>query len=241
LNQNLKHWLSAFLLCGLGFLGAIAGQGLMPAIAVDPNLQPLPPLQQHPLPTSLAAPFKSASQGDYFDQVKPMEVGYLIWSRFPVQVYLQPPEINADTWLQIAQQAIKDWQSYLPLALVTQPEEADILVLGQPPAQRSQGRVRSAETTYALYVDTRGRLDHRCTVRVRPNQIPKYLLAALRHELGHALGIWGHSPLETDALYFSQVRNPPLISARDVNTLRRVYQQPTRLGWPVAQSKTSNS
>ena len=36
---------------------------------------------------------------------------------------------------------------------------------------------------------------------------------------------------ETDVLYFSQVRNPPAISARDVNTLKRVYEQPTRLGW----------
>jgi predicted Zn-dependent protease len=238
LSQTLKHWLIACLLCGLGFLGAIAGQGLTPAIAVDPNPQSLPPLQQHPLPTSLAALTKGANLDDYFDQVKPIEVGYLIWSQFPVRVYLQPPETNAASWLQIAQQAVKDWQPYLPLELVSQSKAADISVLGQPPTQRSQGRVRSAETTYALYVDAQGRLNHRCTVRVRPNQIPKYLLAALRHELGHALGIWGHSPLETDALYFSQVRNPPLISARDINTLRRVYQQPTRLGWPVAQSNS---
>jgi predicted Zn-dependent protease len=31
--------------------------------------------------------------------------------------------------------------------------------------------------------------------------------------------------------YFSQVRNPPPISPRDVNTLKRIYQQPTSLGW----------
>ena len=53
------------------------------------------------------------------------------------------------------------------------------------------------------------------------------------HEIGHALGIWGHSPEVTDALYFAQVRQPPLISARDVNTRKRVYAQPTRLGWAV--------
>jgi predicted Zn-dependent protease len=34
-------------------------------------------------------------------------------------------------------------------------------------------------------------------------------------------------------MYFSQVREPPPISARDINTLKRIYQQPTRLGWPV--------
>ncbi len=48
--------------------------------------------------------------------------------------------------------------------------------------------------------------------------------------LGHALGIWGHSQLETDALYFSQVRKPAFISVRDVNTLKKVYEQSTALG-----------
>jgi predicted Zn-dependent protease len=62
----------------------------------------------------------------------------------------------------------------------------------------------------------------------------KYLPAAARHEFGHALGIWGHSLEETDVMYYSQVGEPPSISARDINTLKRIYQQPTRLGWEFA-------
>ena len=76
-------------------------------------------------------------------------------------------------------------------------------------------------------------LYHRFAILLSPSQTGNYLLAAARHELGHALGIWGHSKLQSDALYFSQVRNPPLISARDVNTLKRVYEQPTNLGWNI--------
>ncbi|MDY6897650.1 MAG: peptidase, partial [Cyanobacteriota bacterium] len=68
-------------------------------------------------------------------------------------------------------------------------------------------------------------------ILLSPSQTGKYLLAASRHELGHALGIWGHSKDKGDALYFSQVRNPPLVSARDVNTLKKIYQQSTSLGW----------
>jgi len=71
------------------------------------------------------------------------------------------------------------------------------------------------------------------TIYIRPDQAIEYLQAAARHELGHALGIWGHSPQPTDALYASQVRNPAKISARDLNTLKRVYEQPTRLGWEM--------
>jgi predicted Zn-dependent protease len=70
-----------------------------------------------------------------------------------------------------------------------------------------------------------------------PSQTGNYVVAAARHELGHALGIWGHSPLQTDALYFSQVRNPPTISSSDVNTLKRVYQQPTSLGWSLMDTQ----
>jgi predicted Zn-dependent protease len=62
------------------------------------------------------------------------------------------------------------------------------------------------------------------------------LLATCRHELGHALGIWGHSDRESDALFFSQVRHSPSISPRDINTLIKVYQQPTRIGWPILNS-----
>ena len=71
------------------------------------------------------------------------------------------------------------------------------------------------------------------TVEVSSNFTGVSLLATMRHELGHALGIWGHSPNENDALYYSQVSNPVGISARDINTLKEIYQQPTKLGWQI--------
>ncbi len=77
-------------------------------------------------------------------------------------------------------------------------------------------------------------MSHYCTIFLNPHQTSKYIQAAARHELGHALGIWGHSPVASDALYFSQVSDLVTISGRDINTLKRVYQQPTRLGWQVA-------
>ncbi|MBW4521484.1 MAG: peptidase [Scytolyngbya sp. HA4215-MV1] len=219
-----------------------------------PSLTAFPAPKVHPLPTRLAEWHDTTLSGDYFDQIAQTEVGYLIWSVFPIQIFVEevatstgnPAELErSQIWSKAVLQAIQEWNQYLPLALVTRSEAADILVWrSSPPLKASQTpgvphRARSAETRYELYTHKTSAaepawLTHRCIIRLRPSQATQYLQAAARHELGHALGIWGHSPLPTDALYFSQVRNPPQISNRDVNTLKRIYEQPTRLGWSMS-------
>ncbi|HEY9617208.1 MAG TPA: peptidase [Microcoleaceae cyanobacterium] len=229
------------------------------------------PLQAHPLPPTLAQWHDSQATGDYFDQIQPVNVGYLVWSEFPVKVFVQPVEANpanpfiaqrSQTWVAAVSQAIQEWNLYLPLALVEQAETADITIWrstpplrletqspdGVPPTDRRpprlQIRARNAETRYEIYVKqivAEGKapaaiaLAPRFTIYLRPDQPLAYTLATARHELGHALGLWGHSLLPTDALYAMPVRQPPTISVRDVNTLKRVYEQPTRLGWPISR------
>jgi predicted Zn-dependent protease len=181
----------------------------------------------HPMPAILAQ--WADRSGDYFDRVEKTEPEYLIWSEFPVKVYVQSGDT---TWSKLMIQAVNEWQSYFPLELVDQKEMAGIVFdrssipIRFPPTER----VRFADTRFTLYKQD-GILQHRMRIRIQPNRPNDSMLLAARHELGHALGIWGHSPLETDVMYFSQVRTPPKISTRDVNTLKRVYEQPTRLGW----------
>lgn len=196
--------------------------------------------KSHPLPISLNQWQDLTNSGDYFEQVKLTEVGYLVWSQFPVKVYIDT--IQLQEWLQV-NAAIQEWNNYLALQIVKKPEIADIKISFQTPPLRQTNllRARSALTTYELYIDRLSTstpvLAHRCTIILSPNQPNKYIKAAALHELGHALGIWGHSSVKSDALYFSQVPNPPSISPRDINTLKRIYQQPTRLGWQIAVRK----
>ncbi|MDF5738085.1 MULTISPECIES: peptidase [unclassified Nostoc] len=202
----------------------------------------------HPLPPTLARWQDSTNSGDYFSQIRTTQVGYLVWSQFPVRVYVEPPkavsEKQAQAWVNGVLQGVQEWSTYLPLTVVEQPEIADITIVRKaPPLQISPGsnipRARSAQTTYELYTSNKV-LSHRFTILLSPSQTGEYIQAAARHEFGHALGIWGHSPLQTDALYFSQVRNPSPISARDVNTLKRVYEQPTSLGWSLVDNSKMN-
>lgn len=195
---------------------------------------PIKAQKKHPLPPTLTRWVDTTNSGDYFDQIQLTQVGYLIWSRFPVSIYIETPKnINtqqAENWVNTVLKAVKEWNSYLPLQFVEKEELADITIFRKsPPLSGNPSRARSAETRYELYTSN-NTLYHRFKILLSPSQVGEYLFAATRHEMGHALGIWGHSNLETDVMYFSQVRKPPLISPRDVNTLKRVYEQETKLG-----------
>ncbi len=213
-----------------------AERGMGNSISQTPSLSPQ---KSHPLPSTLAKWQDETNSGDYFDEIKPTKYGYLIWSQFPVKVYLETLNTvnnnQSQKWIEAVSQTVEEWNNYLPLKIVENPELADIIILRKsPPLKFTPGsripRARSAETRYKVYTFD-NTLYHRFTILLSPSQTGKYLLAASRHELGHALGIWGHSKEESDALYYSQVRNPPLVSARDVNTLKKIYQQSTSLGW----------
>ena len=232
--------LSTGMLCAAGLSSQISTAQtlltqILPAQPLPENLQ-APTRQPHSLPQTLSKWSSAANADNYFDQVRPLAVGALIWSEWPVRVFIELPattaRVDPQMWQKAMQQAVQDWQPYVALTLVNSAQNADIRISPTPPRQKS-GRVRSAETRYSLYISDQKTLAHRVEIYIRSSQTSQYLSAAARHELGHALGIWGHSLNPADVMYFSQVKAPPAISARDINTLVQVYSQPTRLGWPI--------
>jgi predicted Zn-dependent protease len=219
------------------------------ATADDPKINCT--LTTHPLPSTLLS--ISHSQGDYFEEVQPTPLGYLIWSRFPVTVYLEPPpeEVSQTAhhrriheWYEAVEQAVGEWSEYLPLQVVNEPATADIRVMRLRPRLEARvdpetgllkiRRAATARTHYQFYLYEQI-LSHRFMIYLSPNLSAAQTLATARHEIGHGLGIWGHSLEAGDVMYFSQVSHPPEISARDIRTLQKIYQQPTCLGVSVSE------
>jgi predicted Zn-dependent protease len=243
--QQKQLIISLVTICWLGLIFTFQ------VIRVESNS--LPTLQAHSLPSSLAKWKDSNQQGDYFNLIKTTPVGYLIWSQFPITVYIEKPttirddsakQIRFQQWLNAVKSAIKEWDSYLPIKEIDQAELADITIFKASAEREIQlnsktglydiPRAITAQTNYQFYVRKKSQiLAQKMTIQISSELGELATLAAARHEIGHALGIWGHSDRKTDALYFSQVRNTPTISVRDINTLQKIYQQPTKLGWAI--------
>jgi predicted Zn-dependent protease len=234
----------------VGLMILISRQAIASIPSPPLNTSNLPIAKIHTLPPSLAA-WEDNNQGDYFNQIESTPLGYLVWSQFPLKIYVDSvtPENTAanqrfQQWTATARKAIAEWNVYLPLEEVQTKVAADILILRSSPTRKVKlnpetglydiPRAVAAQTNYEFYLTPQPEtIALRMTMQVSPNFTGTSLLGTIRHELGHALGIWGHSPKPDDALYFSQVSNPPSISSRDINTLKKIYQQPTRLGWKI--------
>jgi predicted Zn-dependent protease len=259
----LIHFLANFWRYSFGwrflFGVAIAGCFAMTTPALDDDLAAqLPSLGQHVLPTTLSEWVAEDAAGDYFAEIEPSPLGYLIWSEFPVKVYRSAPDPQATAaalerqiqWQQTVDQAIADWSPFIPMVIVNDAETADIVIERKaPPVQRSvdpdTGEVtyslgRNGLTTYRFYLDSANVLRHKMHVALSPHQGAIATGTTARHELGHALGIWGHSLDEKNLLYFSQTAQSKSITDGDINTLIKIYQQPTRLGRKMPTSTSSN-
>ncbi|QNI61958.1 peptidase [Synechococcus sp. TAK9802] len=140
-------------------------------------------------------------------------------------------------WLDQVSSALTTWRALVPLTLVDNPDQANVLIHRQRPARRQVAGVWRASNgrTQLQVLDVqrqgRRRLEPLVKVMVSPGLRAEALQATALHELGHAFGLWGHSSVPTDVLAISQGERPVLVpSQRDRLTLAWVMQQTTRFG-----------
>jgi predicted Zn-dependent protease len=167
--------------------------------------------------------------GEYFGAINKFPNGAVArWTTFPVLVHL--PQGSPANWQHTLEDAVSSWGRYIPVRVAAPAESADIEIawinhlppkcLGQTNLEVFNGRMRV--TVYLL----------------RPsyylaNTSEKVLTKAAEHEVGHAIGLFGHSADPADLMFPMENASPKDstkyggISARDLNTLRKIYESPS--------------
>lgn len=186
---------------------------------------------QSTLPPGLVSYRYDAAAGDFLDRIWHNEQGeYVRWTTYPVHIYIQP---NNAQWMLQVQQAVRQWTAYVPLEIVEDVSQAEITVERVPWQVSYSGKAKAS-----FEITETGQLHHWVHIRIyRYLSLPEVGVVAL-HEIGHALGLWGHSLSPADLMFGGDAAatepswKPDFrrIGSRDLNTLKRLYEQPSVLG-----------
>ena len=149
----------------------------------------------------------------------------------------QPPDRWEERWTMAVEASLSVWEEVLPITRVMSPAQAHIQIFQRRPPRRrigSQWRASNGRSRLQVVeVQRRGqwRLEPRVDVLVSPELRASVIEATAIHELGHAFGLWGHSPKPNDVMAVHQNQKPVVkLSQRDRVTLNWLYQRATGFG-----------
>ncbi len=180
---------------------------------------------------------------DYFGEISVTSESRK-WNSFPIKVSLG--SVPTSNWAQGTREAFNIWKEMLPLELTAEPEEADIRFNWETGTdiENAAGEEMDWVQFRRVGSELTGRMVANISVDLSHRWSKDEMRAIVLHEMGHALGIKGHSSSKGDIMYWQvqeknrQVYVPGVIypvawkslvskpSQRDLNTLIRLYNTP---------------
>jgi predicted Zn-dependent protease len=165
--------------------------------------------------------FRSIDEGTYLSDISVVK-----WSKMPLKVYIQSGKYNAS-----AKNAFIEWQNKtkgnVMFVFVDKPNEAQITVYFKSDISQTSLGDALGVTKVAFNANKtlqRAQIDIKSVTQSGAEQSLKQVYSVTLHEVGHALGIRGHSRNPYDVMYESDDNYRNILSNRDINTIKAIYK-----------------
>lgn len=175
-----------------------------------------------------------ASAGDYFNHITVFSDGKITrFTQTPIRVHIAPMPMGVEggeTYLESFRYAMREWEAAdarIQFQEVVAIDDADIRVRWQRSGLTQITDTALGKTGLIRLSETNFEVEMVLALRERGSAVllsPERMRTVCLHELGHAIGLWGHSPDAADALFFAATAQRP--SDRDKATLHKVYAPP---------------
>lgn len=178
------------------------------------------------------------SGGDYLQSIT--SGGVFRWAphRLPLHVYIddgQGVSAYRPQFRQIARDSLNSWveasAGKLAWSEVSNPQQADIVISWSDKVSIRNGNLEAGRTTAAMQMNPRtgqkfmAAAEVKILTRIGPKIFSDLdIRKTTLHEVGHALGLQGHSAEPGDIMYASLSRQQvPYLQSRDASTIQRLY------------------
>lgn len=169
---------------------------------------------------------------NYFDNIRKNKDNQIFrWSDFPVSIYIE--KTNDQELIKSVYKAVETWSDYISFSFVDDVKNSDIIISWDNPNKYITQLVESNNSGEKII---------QATINCGLYKNQEYFDRFLAHQIGHAIGIWGHSYYKDDIMYnFKEFRDdidfqnrfslfdisivdfPQKPSTRDINTLIKIY------------------
>ena len=182
---------------------------------------------------SIAAPAFPAD--DYFNHITVFSDGKITrFTQMPIRVHIAPTPIGVEgveTYLESFRYAMREWEAAVDGRIqfqeVASTTNADIRVRWQRSGLTRIIDTALGRTELTRLSETDFEVDVVLSLRERGSAAllsQEKMRTVCLHELGHAIGLWGHSPDSADVLFFAATAQRP--TDRDKAMLQKVYTTP---------------